>query len=173
MKKILLTLTLVVICVCAFADNTTTVTEGSASFLKVKANANIVFNWDNAEWDNGRETLKEHWGDDYDKTTKRGEKAFINSFNENSKNIKINNDSARYKIEVNMGNIDYFFSATSIVPGHKHRVSATINVIDLLSGTKVCVITVNARKGGRDFVVSDSFVKAMSRIGEDVATLDD
>ena len=171
MKQILLTIALVMISVCAFADNSTKVTEGNASFLKKEATANVVFNWDKAEWDNGRETLKEHWGDDYDKTTKRGEEAFVRCFNENSKKVKISDAPAQYRIEVNMGNIDYFFSAMSFVPGHKHRVSAIINVIDTATGNKVCTITVDARKGGRDFVVSDSFVKAMEQVGEDVAKL--
>lgn len=171
MKRTVLTLIAMLICVVSFADNSTTIIQGNASFLKKAGIANISFDWSHAEWDNGRETLQEHWGEDYEKTVKRGEKAFINNFNKNSKKLKISTDSAQYHIEVEMGNIDYFFSAMSFVPGHKHRISAKIKVIELSTGNTVCVIDVDARKGGRDFVISDSFVKAMEQIGEDVAKL--
>lgn len=171
MKKALLTLVAMLICIVTFADNSTKIVQGNASFLKKRGIANISFNWSNAEWDNGKETLKEHWGDEYERTVKRGEKAFINSFNENSKKLKISTDSAQYRIEVEMGNIDYFFSAMSFVPGHKHRISAKIKIVEIATGNTVCVVEVDARKGGRDFVVSDSFVKAMEQVGEDVAKL--
>lgn len=171
MKKLLLSLLAVIVSVCAFADNTTKLTEGSAAFLKNGGIANVVFNWADAKHDN-KEPLRNHWKENYDTMTVKGEQGFIDGFNAVAKKVKIDNaEKAQYRIEVNITNVDYFFSVMSIVPGHKHRVSAQIRVVDVSSGETLCVIKVDQRKGSRDFVVTDSFVKTMNQIGQDVAKL--
>lgn len=145
------------------------VTSGSTKFLKSEGTVSVIWNWENATFAD-KETLKAAWGDTYEKHLTDGEKSFIDGFNDVSKKLKAtqSTDGATYTMTITVTNIDYFFSAMSVVPGHKHTIWATIEVKDA-SGNTICTMKAERFKGGRDFVKYDSYKELMSDFGKKVA----
>lgn len=147
------------------------VTSGKTDFLKSEGTVAVIWNWDKATYAD-KESLKSAWGETYDKHLTDGEKFFLNGFNEVSKKLKATQsaDGAKYTMTITVTNIDYFFSAMSVVPGHKHAIWATIDVKDA-SGNSVCTIKAERFKGGRDFVKYDSYTELMGNLGKKIADL--
>ncbi len=170
MKRILITL-YALLTVIIVSAGTMNITSGNKKFLKTAGTILVTFNWGKALWANG-ETLQHRWQEEYDKHIEEGEAAFIKGFNEEGKQLKATakNDNADYTMEVEIQKIDYFFSATSIIPGHKHDIWAKVTVKDK-QGNTVCEIVIERMKGGRDFVVYDSYIKMMKKLGEELASL--
>lgn len=146
------------------------VTNGKASFQKNEGTVAFVFNWDNAQWDN-KMSVKEQWNDEYDKYVTEGEKAFVAGYVENSKKMSVVDDAttANYIVTVEFTNFDYFFSAMSFVPGHKHKVWANFVVVNTTTGEEECRIVAKEFKGGRDTVKFDSYTEMMNNLGKEFA----
>lgn len=172
MKKLLITFCALVICISSFAGDIKVI-EGKAAMNKREGLAEVVFVWDNAKYDN-RHSLKEQWKEEYDKYLKDGEEFFIAGFNENAKKLAITTmekEKANYTITIEFENFDYFFSAMSVIPGHKHKVWAKIKIADKTTGKIVCVLKVVEFKGGRDLVKFDSYTEMMHDLGKELAQL--
>lgn len=164
----LLTVMVISMVVCAAEIK---VVSGKASFMKQEYFAVVLFNWDEAKFDN-RESLKDYWNEDFEKYLSEGKKKFIEGFNDSSKKVKfVDTDLAGYIFNVEVTNIDYFFSAMSMVPGHKHKIWCTITVIEKSTGKEVCKIDVKEFKGGRDFSKFDSFTEMMLDFGKQVGKI--
>ena len=170
MKRIILTLCALLTTIIITAG-TIDITSGSKKFLKSKGTICVTFNWDNAHWANG-ETLQQRWDKEYNMHIEEGAATFIKGFNEENKKLKAvtNADNADYTMTIDVQKIDYFFSATSIVPGHKHDIWAKVTVRDK-AGNTVCEITIERMKGSRDFVVYDSYIKMMRKLGNELPSL--
>lgn len=80
-------------------------------------------------------------------------------------------ENANYTMKVDFVNFDYFFSAMSAIPGHKHKVWANITMTDKNTGEIVWVVEVDEFIGDRDFVRYDSYTKMMTGLGERIARL--
>lgn len=170
MKKILMLLSVMIISLVANAVDIKVV-SGKASFMKQEGSAVVLFNWDGAKYDN-KESLKDYWKEDYDKYLSEGKKKFIEGFNSSSKKVKLGEtDDAGYIFTVEVTNIDYFFSAMSLVPGHKHRIWCTITITEKATGNEVCKADVKEFKGGRDFSKFDSFTEMMLDLGKQVGKM--
>ena len=172
MKKLLVTLCALIMCLSSFAGDIKVI-EGKASMTKREGLAEVIFLWDNAKYAD-RISLKEQWKDDYEKYRKDGEEFLIAGFNENAKKLSITTsekEKANYSIEIEFENFDYFFSAMSVVPGHKHKVWAKIKITDKTSDKIVCVLKVIEFKGGRDLVKYDSYTEMMHDLGKELAVL--
>lgn len=167
MKKLVLLMSMLLVSVLSFAGSEIKVTEGSTAFLNNGGSASVVFDWSKAMWDN-KVSAKERLAGDYDNYVKLGEASFVEGFNSAKKMQMTAGGKSDYNFKVEFTNFDYFFSASSIVPGHKHRVWADITVTDK-SGAVVCKFSVVKFKGGRDFVVIDSFKEMMNDLAKTIA----
>lgn len=170
MKRFYCSMIVMLFSVIAFAGSPIKVSNGKTSFLKESAKACVTFDWSAAKWDNGK-TLKEHWGNNYEMLIKAGAESFIKGFDAVSKKLKTSDAEGKYLFDIKITNVDEFFSAMSVVPGHKHKVWATIDVIEKANNNKVCEIKVESFKGGRDFSIDDSFKECMSDLGKSIAKL--
>ena len=76
----------------------------------------------------------------YNKYVEEGEAAFIAGFNEENKKLKATTKAgnADYTMTVEVRKIDYFFSATSIIPGHKNDIWVNVTMRDK-AGNSACV----------------------------------
>lgn len=168
MKKILLFFVLTLIC-CVVNAADIKIEKGKANYLKKEGTMNLIINWDNAKYGDEK-VFKDHCGDQYNTYKEKGYDAFVAGFNEASKNVKITKEatSADYTMTIIVSNVDYFFSVMSLVPGHKHKIWAEIEVKDV-KGNIVCQYKITEYKGGRDFSVIDSFTEMMNDLGKDLA----
>lgn len=170
MKKIFITLFMFVISFVSVYAGDLKVVDGKASYIKTGGTATVVFNWSEAQWD-FKEPFKQHCGDEYQKYVSDGEKAFLEGFNSAKKPLQItttDQSNVQYVISIDLTNFDEFFSAMSVVPGHKHKVWATVTVKDA-SGNMMCKYSVTEFKGGRDFSIFDSFTEMMRDFGKALA----
>ena len=165
MKKIMMLFSVMLISLAVTAADIKVV-SGKASFMKREGSAVVLFNWDDAKYDN-KESMKDYWKDDYDQYISEGKKKFIEGFNKSSKKVKLgDSDDAGYTFTVAVANIDYFFSVMSFIPGHKHTIWCTITITEKATGNEICKINVDEFKGGRDFSKFDSFTEMMHDLGK-------
>lgn len=166
MKRLYLSFCMAMFTLIAFAGGIT-ITQGKASFMKKEGSISVVFNWDNAKWDN-RIPVKEQWKDEYQSYVENGEVCFIEGFNKSSKKVKIVKGESDYLMTVNFSNFDKFYSVMSTIPGNKHKIWAEITVTDKKTGEVICKYDVKEFKGGRDFLVFDSFKESMEDLGSKI-----
>ena len=169
MKKICLTFCMAMIAVLTFAGGIK-VSKGKASFIKKEGKVAVVFDWNNAKWNNEK-PIQQQWVDDFDFYVENGKTKFIEGFNKKSKKVKIVNDgtSVDYIMSIKLLNFDRIFSMWSMVPGHKYKVWAEITVTDANTNDIICVYNVKEFKGGRDFSALDSYKECMFDFGTELA----
>ena len=170
MKKILFTIVSLLVTVNMFAGSSIKVKEGDASFMKNSGTVAVVINWDNAQW-NKEMPVREHWTEEYDTYVSEGYAKFVEGFNEKSKSLKVADsaEGATYVMNIEVTNVDRFWSAMSVVPGNKHKMWGTVTVTEKATGKVVCVYSLNEFKGGRDFSILDSFKEMMKNLGKELA----
>ena len=173
MKRTLLFAFVALFSVSAFAEKPIKVVSGSTKFLK-QANGyvEVEIRWDETQWKDG-ENMKEALNPTtYDDYVNRAESSFVEGFNSKTSNIKVSTtESGKYHMIIDVKKVDHFYSVTSIIPGNKHTVWATITIIDNETKENVCVMEATRLKGGRDFAIDDSFSKCFLALGESVAEL--
>ena len=148
------------------------VVKGTAKVMREKATANLVFDWSNAYWMEKGLMKDELSAVDYENYTTRAPQKFQEAFNDNSKGLKIVDDSsADYEIKVVVSKIDYFFSVMSVVPGHKHTFFGKVIVTRRSTGEEVLEVNLTRFKGGRDFVKDDSFYEMFLDLGKKISSL--
>ena len=173
MKRTLLLLFVALFSVSAFAEKPIKVVSGSTKFLKQASGyVEVEILWDQTPWKDGRSMMEELEPEKFEDYVSRAEFNFMDGFNSRRSNIKVSTtEFGRYHMIVDVTKVDHFYSVTSIIPGNKHTVWATITVIDNETRQKVCVMEVTRLKGGRDFGIDDSFSKCFFALGESVAEL--
>lgn len=148
------------------------VVKGTGKVMREKATANLVFDWSKAYWMDKGLMKDELSAGEYERYTTVAPKKFQESFNENSKGIKITDDtSAEYEIKIVVDKIDYFFSVMSFVPGHKHTFWGKVIMTKKSTGEEVLEVNLTRFKGGRDFVKDDSFYEMFHDLGKKISLL--
>ena len=173
MKRTLLFTFAVLFSVAAFAEKPIRVVSGSTKFFKQASGyMEVEILWDQTQWKDGRRMMEELDPEKFEDYVSRAEFNFMDGFNSKRSNIKASTtEFGRYHMIVDVTKVDHFYSVTSIIPGNKHTVWATITVIDNQTKQEVCVIEVTRLKGGRDFGIDDSFSKCFFALGENIAEL--
>lgn len=146
--------------------------SGDTTFIANKATACIVLDWSEAQWDK-KKPVKEQWKDEYDKYVTEGEKFLKKGFSEKSKKITLTDDCSKATLvyTIKLTNFDYYFSAMSWVPGHKHKVWASVTVTEKATGKVLYEGKVKKFEGGRDFNHFDSYTECMEDFGKVVAKM--
>ena len=170
MKKILFTMLSLMFTMSMWAGSIK-VKEGDASFMKNSGTVAVSIDWSNAKWNN-EGSAQEHWADKYQSYVDAAVPALVEGMNAKSKGLQATTsaDQATYIMNVQVTNVDMFFSAMSVVPGNKHKIWATVTVTEKATGKVVCVYNVDEFKGGRDFSVFDSFTEMMKNLGKELGS---
>ena len=148
------------------------VVKGTAKVMREKATATLVFDWSNAYWMDKGLMKDELPATDYENYTTVAPQKFQESFNDNSKGLKIIEDpSADYEIKIVVSKIDYFFSVMSFVPGHKHTFYGKVIVTQKTTGEDVLEVVLTRFKGGRDFKKDDSLYEMFKDLGKKISSL--
>lgn len=115
-----------------------------------------------------KKDLKEQLGADYAKYQTEGMNAFIEGFNQKSKNLTASDMSGgKYQVKMKIISLDKFFSVMSIIPGNNHKVTAEISVLQ--DGKEICKMKSKDLEGDCDSEIFDSYTKAMNALGQKVA----
>ena len=107
MKHLLIVIAACLVCLNALAGSDIKVKSGKSVVVKENANAVIVFDFSNARWEQ-KESFKDWSGTDYEKRVNVASECFVNSFNENTKGLKLvtNKDQAEYSIIFKVTNLE-------------------------------------------------------------------
>lgn len=172
-KNILMVVCAILFCSSVFAGDFDLTSGRSAwrSALKQKANVYVEIDWSKCEYDND-ELVKEYWEEeDYEEITDKVLESFIEKFNDKSKRLKAVEEKkgAKYKMVINMSNVDTFFSAVNFsLPGYKGKIWGSVKVIEVSSGNTIMEAEFDEIKGGRDFVRNDCYAKAFEDLAKEL-----
>lgn len=170
MKKVL-TLLLLAVSICASAANLKTV-NGNASVLKTQGSATFECNFSSTTWEK-KEDFKTWCGKDYDERVKIMTNAFIDSFNKNSKGLKIatSDTNAAYKIVFDVVNMERHQAGFGTWGQGTFFATGTLKVVEVQTGNVVCEIAVSKFGAGADYTYSDGMRKCYNGLGKAVAKL--
>ncbi len=156
---------------CCFASDIE-VESGSAKVLKENATAIVEFDFTNTTWEED-ESFKTWCGKDYEARLEAMQEAFIESFNENTKGLKIDNGAtgAKYKIVVVVKDLERHQSFTGTWGQGKFSTTGTINIIEISSSQKVCEIEVDGYGSGKDYAYTRGLAKCFTGLGKQVTKL--
>ncbi len=169
-KKLFFAVCMLLVAVTAMAGSKVKVVDGDKSVLKEKATAALTIDYSNARWE-VKEDFKTWCGSDYEDRVNKTTAIFVSSFNDNSSNLKIGNDNAKYDMVFTVTNMERHDSFTGMWGQCKVYVTGTIKIIDKASGNAVCTLQVDKCSGGADFVVTDGMVKCFKSLAKEVAKL--
>lgn len=115
--------------------------------------------------------MKEYWAEQYDYFVKACTDNFKKGFDEVSKGLKLGKEGQpKYKILINVDNLDRYVNVMNIVPGMTVKVWGTV-IVSTADGNKIAEIEVDSMKGNRDFSPQDAFGKAFYILGKRVAKM--
>ena len=98
--------------------------------------------------------------------------SFIESFNINSKGLKIDNSKdANYKIVIEVKDLERHQAFTGAIGQGKISTTGTIIVYDKTSNQKVCVIDVKGYGSGKDFDHTDGMGKCYKGLAKEFLKL--
>lgn len=148
------------------------VKEGKKAFLKENVSAIVEFDFSKTTWEE-KENFKTWSGDQYEKRVNAIQQSFINSFNENSKGLKIVDDAkdAKYKIIVKVEDLERHQAFTGAWGQGKFSTTATISVIELATNQSVCEIIVDGYGSGKDFDYADGLGKCYKGLAKDIVKM--
>lgn len=151
--------------------STIKIVSGTPQIFKKKTTATLYFDWENAHWMEGDLMKKEFKDEEYEKYTTNAYNTFKESFNLTNENFKlVTEGNTEYSVRIIVDKVDYFFSVTSIIPGHKYTIFGKIIVSDKDGGV-LCEMNMERYKGWRDFDRWDSYKKLFRNLGEDIAKI--
>ena len=174
MKKTFLMVFTILFCSNVFAGDFELTSGRSAwrSALKQRESVYVEIDWSKCEYDND-ELVKEYWEEeDYEEITDKVLESFIEKFNDKSKRLKAveKRKGAKYKMVVNMVNVDSFFSAVNFTfPGYKGKIWGSVKVIEVSSGNTIMQAEFDEIKGGRSFVRNNCYAYAFEDLAEELA----
>ena len=168
MKKLCLLFCMTMVTVLANAGGVK-VKEGKATFLKENVVAIVEFDFSKTTWEE-KEDFKTWCGDQYEKRKEVMQDAFITSFNENSKGLKVSNNSneAKYKIIIEVKDLERHQSFTGMWGQGKISTTAYIRIYDLSSNQQICVIFVDGYGSGKDFDYNDGMAKCYKGLAKEI-----
>ncbi len=169
MKKYLLLLLVIVLTSVNCMAGGVKVKEGKASFLKENASAIVEFDFSKTTWEED-EDFKTWCGDQYEKRKAVMQNAFVTSFNENSKGLKINSGAkdAKYKIVVEVKDLERHQSFTGMWGQGKISTTGYIKVFELSSNQIICDIYIDGYGSGKDFDITDGMEKCYKALAKEV-----
>lgn len=148
------------------------VKNGQASFKNETANAIAEFDFSNTTWE-GKENFKVWCKDQYENRITAIERAFVNSFNDNSKSLKISKDNSdiKYKIVIKVIDLERHQAFTGSWGQGKFSTTALIIVKEISSDMTICEIEVNGYGSGKDYDYADGLAKCYKGLAKEVCKL--
>lgn len=134
--------------------------KGNISIFKEAAAAIVEFDYSNCRWEK-TEDFQTWCGADFLTRKDVIRNSFLESFNRNSKGLRIQNDneSAKYKMTFELSNLERHQSMTGMWGQGTISVTGTLHIFDLSTGTEVMTITINKFGEGKDFTHTDGMGK--------------
>ncbi|MCR5151767.1 MAG: hypothetical protein K6A98_01270 [Prevotella sp.] len=172
MRRVFLTVAIMVFAsVCCLAGGVK-VKEGTTAFMKENAGAVVEFDFSKTTWQE-KEDFKEWCGEDYEARLVAMRESFVNSFNENSSGLKIVKavNEAKYKIVIEVKDLERHQSFTGMWGQGKFSTTATIKVFDIFSNQMVCEIDVDGYGSGKDFNYADGLGKCYKGLAKEFVKL--
>lgn len=175
MKRVFSTLFAVLITVSAFAGNPFSITSGKKNLKQIftdKATAVISIDWSNAKYDNKKE-LKAELGGDYEFVVKDCLENFIEKFNEESKGLCVSDkaERAKYKIQINVTNMDSYFAAMRFIPQYEGKVWGSMVITSLETGETLAEIKIDEAEDGADSVKKECYGETFGKMAKRTAKL--
>ena len=172
MKHILFVIAACLVCLNALAGSDIKVKSGKSVVVKENANAVIVFDFSNARWEQ-KESFKDWSGTDYEKRVNVASECFVNSFNENTKGLKLvtNKDLAEYSIIFKVTNLEKHQAFTGMWGQGKISVTGTIDILNIKTQEQVCSIFIDGYGASKDYNVTDGIGKCFKSLGKDMTKL--
>lgn len=148
------------------------VKEGKAAFLKENACAVVEFDFSKTTWEE-KEDFKTWCGDQYEKRLNAIQQSFINSFNENSKGLKIveSGNDVKYKILIEIKDLERHQAFTGTWGQGKFSTTAYIKVLEIASNQIVCEIDVDGFGSGKDYDYADGLGKCYKGLAKQLFKL--
>jgi hypothetical protein len=145
---------------------------GNASFLKENASAIVEFDFTKTTWEED-EDFKAWCGDQYEKRITAMQQSFVVSFNENSKGLKIpeSSDGAKYKIIIEVKDLERHQAFTGTWGQGKFSTTAYIKVLEIASNQIVCEIDVDGFGSGKDYDYADGLGKCYKGLAKQLFKL--
>lgn len=165
MKKLLLTF-LVLLCSAVMFAGPLKKTSGDEKCFSENATAVLSMDLSNTTFDK-KQSFKTWCGKDYEERVSVSEKGFTESFNQNSKGLKIvdSESDAKYKIVIDVKNFQR--KSASFGWGRFHvKIYGTLTVVDNATGETVCAYSIDGVSGGDDFNETERFEKSFSELGK-------
>lgn len=171
MKKLFLLFALVITNVTlSFADGSITLVRGDSNCLKESEDAVFLLDLSEARFEK-KDDFKAWCGSDYAERVNLMENSFVSNFNDSFKlKISKSNTTAKYTVSFQIKNfvrkLGNFGGARAWI-----RVFGTIEIIDNTTHDTICVFEVDGIGGKQDFVETERFPKAMSKVVEKLSKL--
>ncbi len=165
MKKLLLTF-IVLLCSTVMFAGPLKKTSGDDKCFSENATAVLSIDLSNTTFDK-KQSFMTWCGKDYEERVSVSKKGFTESFNQNSKGLKITDSEseAKYKIVIDVKNFQR--KSASFGWGRFHvKIYGTLTVIDIATGETVCAYSVDGVSGGDDFNETERFEKSFSELGK-------
>lgn len=173
MKKILCAMLLAIGgCMTAMAGSDIRVTEGDKKFLKtVRGNAELVFNWDEATFDN-TEPLSSKFSN-LEELKKVAWNGFAETFNEKSSNVKVvrGGSDIQYRFLMKVSNMDQYFKVMGFIPSPATKVWGEMIVTDITTGDVIAKIEVKEVDGGANPSPDGTFSDCFEELAKQVSKL--
>lgn len=172
MRKLSLFIALaIVFCLKSFAGDLKVV-EGDKKFMKtLEGNAVLVFDWENATYDN-KMPLSEYFKD-LEVLKNVAYNGFVEVFNEKSKKVKVVEDEAdaQYLFSMKVDNMDRYIKVTGFIPGPATKVWGTMTVSVIATGEVLAVINVKEVNGGANPSPDGSFSDCFEDLAKQMVKL--
>ena len=138
------------------------VINGTVNVFKGNSIAVVEYDSSGCRWEED-EDFKAWCGDEYNNRINVIFNAFMHSFNENSKGLKIDTDNsnASIKLPFKLTNFERNQSMTGMWGQGKISVTGSLSIIDLSTNTEVCTIKIDGYGDGKDFNHTDGMAKML------------
>ena len=160
MKKVLVTLMVSILTSAYCMAGGVKVKEGKVSFTKESVTAVVEFDFSKTTWEE-KENFKTWCGDQYEKRINVIQQSFVNSFNENSKGLKVaeSSNDAKYKMIIEVKDLERHQAFTGTWGQGKFSTTAYIKVVEISSNQTACGIEVDGYGSGKDYDYADGLGK--------------
>ncbi len=172
MKKAFLSLALIAMSLLSFANDPCNVLSGYddlKAILKEKASMQLVVDWSETTYDFTQD-VKKVWKSNYDWIVDDCEKSLISGFNEESKGLKLTQDtSAKYKCELKVTNVDQFRHGLS--GRYESKMWGNLKIFDAETEKLIVEIDIEEAEDGKDTYLRQCYGKTFYEFGITLAKL--
>ncbi len=172
MKRFFLSLTVILVTCLNCMAGGVKVKEGKSAFLKEKVNAIIEFDFSKTTWEE-EENFKTWCGDQYEKRINAIQKSFWESFNDNSKGLKLieSENEAKYKVIIEVIDLERHQAFTGSWGQGKFSTTASIKVFEISSNELICEIYADGFGSGKDYDYADGLGKCYKGLAKTITKL--